>query len=51
MMKRIVPLLLLAACAEGEYIPPALPVPQGVPADMPALAENQFAVLRYQIHG
>lgn len=43
--------LVLAGCAEGEYIPPELPLPQGVPADMPALGRDQFAVLRLKIHG
>ena len=44
--------LLLGACAgSGEYIAPYRDVGPGVPADMPALADGDFAVLRLAIFG
>lgn len=47
----LVALVALGACASKEYVPPLKPVGEGVPKDLPALAEQDFAALRLTING
>ena len=42
----------LGACkATGETIPPIRPLGPGVPLDLPALGEDDFAIVRLVING
>ena len=47
----LVTLVALAACASKEYVPALKPMSDGVPKDLPVLAEQDFAALRLTING
>lgn len=45
-------LIGLGACkGGGEYVPPMKPLGEGMPADLPALSEQDFAAVRLTING
>ena len=44
-------LIGLGSCKGGEYVPPMKPLGEGMPADLPALSEQDFAAVRLTING